>query len=281
MRVKIIDQTKALQLLNVAARSRSSVLFVGGPGRGKTTLAVSYLHRFGRPVTVRANAKGFYDVIASTREPVFIDEAHKLRDPEFLYPFLDDPGSWLRRKRVFALATTDQGDLPGPLVSRLINVALETYRIEDLMLIAKQESPRLSDMDLRYIAEVSRGSPRRAKTFARLVREARFNAPANQVLARLGFPAGFDAQERAYIEALKTGPKSLATLSGILGVGVPTVKRIESDMISSGLVQITSKGRVLVSLTKKPKLIVDEAKIESSGSSEFDEYYRQFKEGNW
>jgi Holliday junction resolvasome RuvABC ATP-dependent DNA helicase subunit len=245
---QIINQKAALRLLAIGARSRSSVLIVGGPGQGKTTLALHYLRQFDRrPLVINAGSGDSASVLKQRSfKTVLIDEAHKLRNPEALYPWLDDPGGFLRSKKVFALATTDQGKLPGPLISRLMLVALERYTLRDLAAIATLVAPFYSEAVRLRIAQHSHGNPRRVKLLTQLIVKSNMRGSVDQILEAIGYRGGLNAQERALIRMLGSGPKSISTLAGLLGVGKETVRLIESDLIASGLLMITSRGRELI-----------------------------------
>jgi Holliday junction resolvasome RuvABC ATP-dependent DNA helicase subunit len=238
--IRIIGQPRAIALLNVLAASRSNILAVGPPGHGKTTLAKFYLARFGQPIVLAGHTKTekLEAILESTLEPLLIDEAHKLIMPEALYAHIDT------HRRVFALATTDQGLLPGPLVSRLFLVALEPYSTAELAAIASQIASLPANI-LWEVALYARGSPRRAEMLAKLLGSARLVGTTATILAALGFEGGLNAQERSLLSVLAAGPRSLSTLSGFLGVGIETVKAIESDLLASGMIEITSRGRRL------------------------------------
>jgi Holliday junction resolvasome RuvABC ATP-dependent DNA helicase subunit len=242
--IRIIGQSKARLLLELLAASRSNILAVGPPGHGKTTLAKFYLARFGKPMVVagRIKTERLEEILKTTQDPMLIDEAHKLIVPETIYESLD------AHRRVFALATTDQGLLPGPLQSRLFLVALEPYTTAELAVIAAQTAPRLSADVLWEIALYARGSPRRAEMLAKLLGSSRIRGTTSAVLTALGYEGGLNAQERAMIQMLATGPKSLHTLSGFLGVGPETVRSIESDLLANGIIEITSRGRKLATI---------------------------------
>jgi len=246
--MKIINQAAALRLLAIAARSRSSILLVGGPGQGKTTIGLYYLRQFDRrPLVINAGSGYSVSLLHQRKyKAVLIDEAHKFKNPEALYPLLDDPGGFRRPKKVLALATTDQGRLPGPLVSRLVLVALERYTIGDLAEIASLVAPFMSYLARSQIALLAHGSPRRVKLLTQLIVKSKMRGSVSEILEAIGYQDGLNAQERALLSALSAGPKSLATLAGLLGVGEETVRQIETDLIASGLVEITSRGRELV-----------------------------------
>lgn len=247
--MELINQHKARALLHLTAKARASVLLVGPPGHGKTELARYYLSQFARqPLLINAGEGQVIEKIKSTSNlAIIIDEVHRMRpgEPEALYPILDAPRSWWKPKPIFAMATTDQGDLPPAFVSRLWVVALEKYTLEDLALIARQVASHLSQEALLELARCAHGSPRRVKMLANMIKQVRGPVQVSTFLSSIGYANGFNAQEMAFLETLSQGPRSIATISGMMGVGTNTVKALEREFIAAGLVEITSKGRTL------------------------------------
>ena len=240
----IINQEQAKRLLE--AVSGSHVLLLGPPGSGKTLIALAYLSRFGRVLELdggRVTSRlGF---LTRFRGPVLVDEAHRLKEPELLYPLLDGP-----KGRVFAFTTTDEGLLPGPLLTRLVQVALRPYTTSDLAQIGLQAAPNLRPSTLDKLALLARGSPRRVKMLARLVSSVAPDAGPDavlQILHALGHPLGFTLREVAYLNSLRDRPRSISTLAGLLGTGRETIRTIEAELIRMGLVEITGRGRSLTS----------------------------------
>lgn len=251
----IVGQDRAKYLLAAVARVRANVLLIAPPGMGKTMMARAYLGQFGRRVLELNGRKATPEALKASRGLTLIDEAHKMRDPESLYPPLDRRGRRgalsSRRVCVFALCTTDEGELPPALVSRLVPVALEPYTVSHLAAIAGLDGchPAFPAESLLRIAQFSLGSPRRAKLLASLLLSGYpTGLPPHAIgpaLARLGYQSGLTSRQVNMLCALATGRKGMATLCGMFGYGRRTERSIEADLIRAGLVEITSRGRAI------------------------------------
>jgi Holliday junction resolvasome RuvABC ATP-dependent DNA helicase subunit len=252
--MKIVNQTPAKRLL--AAVSPAHVLLLGPPGYGKTTLGMAYLSQWGKPLIINGTrADRSLREITSHRGPVLVDEIHKMSKPESLYPLLDgaiQTGFRLRRtQKTLAFTTTSEGSLPGPLLSRLIQVVLRAYTTRDLAEIAQQVAPGLGVDVLTELAKFSWGSPRRVKILASLLIKtggARHPGQVSTILSGVGYPLGLSGRLIALLEALELTPRSVNTLAGILGTDRQTISLIESDLVRAGLITIGSRGRRLTKL---------------------------------
>jgi len=253
--VTIIGQTQAKTLLSVV--KGRSVLMLGPPGCGKTTLARWYLYQFGPILFVNGSrADKQLDIITQHDGPVLIDEAHRMDTFEALYPLLDRP---LSDQHVFAFTTTDPSKLPGPLKTRLVTVSLSCYNLQELTEIGKLAAPYLSHNVRFKLAEYARGSPRRVKlladlTWRTLVKAKHLKVSEEEIggiLSFLGYAEGLTVQERAYMMALKDGPRSVSTLAGMMGTTIASVKALEAELIQMGLTGISGRGRWLTEKGKE------------------------------
>lgn len=267
-RDQIIGQKAALTLLDTVAPAH--VLFTGPPGMGKTMLAKYYTSslskRWGDPI-IGSFADQHISALAKCPCSVIIDEAHTMQDAERLYPILDaeiERGTYMEVHddytttstpyvRVFAFTTTDEGEMPYALRSRLVQVSLAPYSQNELAQIGQQVGINLHWDVLMELAVYGRGSPRRAKLLSKIIQELAWKEHRKSVeqwevqglLKRIGYQEGLVQREIDLIKALGAGPRSISTLTAMMATGRNTVRSVESELIYAGLVTISSKGRSL------------------------------------
>lgn len=214
---------------------------------------------------------------------LFIDEIHRLNPAveEILYPAMEDfqldliigEGPAARSVRIdlspFTLvaATTRSGLITTPLRDRFgIPLRLNFYNTDDLTFIVSRGAAKLgcemTDDGAREIARRARGTPRiagrllrRVRDFAGVAGDGAIDASiASKALARLDVdPTGLDAFDRRYLRLIAEhyggGPVGIETLASALSEERDTLEDVvEPYLIQRGLVQRTSRGRVLARL---------------------------------
>lgn len=215
------------------------VLLHGGPGLGKTTLAMILAGELGvrMQVTSGAALERGADVLAvlndlGERDLLFVDEIHRLRRPveELLYPALEDfrvdvavgKGASARVVRLpvkpFTMvgATTRLGTLAAPFRNRFgMVLRLEPYTPVEMEVIVKASARRL-EVALEPEAAVElarrgRGTPRilnhllrRSRDWAQAHRRAAISPDVvHAALADLGIDAeGLDEMDRTLLDLL-------------------------------------------------------------------------------
>ncbi|GAA3210308.1 Holliday junction branch migration DNA helicase RuvB [Actinocorallia longicatena] len=222
-------------------RTPDHVLLSGGPGLGKTTLAMIIAAELGRPLRITSGPAieraGDLAAVLSTLsegEVLFLDEIHRMARPaeEMLYLAMEDfrvdvvvgkgPGATAIPLDIapFTLvgATTRAGMLPGPLRDRFGFVAhMDFYDPAELEIIVRRSAGLLGvRIDDRAAAEVafrSRGTPRIANRLLRRVRdfaEVRADGYVTLDLARSALDlyevdeSGLDRLDLAVLRALLT-----------------------------------------------------------------------------
>ena len=244
-------------------------------------LGVSFRATSG-PVLAKAGDLAALLTNLQPRDVLFIDEIHRLHPAveEILYPAMEDyqldliigEGPAARSIRIdlppFTLvgATTRTGLITTPLRERFgIPLRMNFYDIDDLQRIVERGA-RVLDMALtadgaREIARRSRGTPRiagrllrRVRDFAMIDNQSVVDATfADNALLRLDVDSdGLDAMDRRFLTCMAEnyggGPVGADTLAVALAEQRDAIEEvIEPYLIQHGLVQRTSRGRMLTS----------------------------------
>jgi holliday junction DNA helicase RuvB len=220
-------------------RPPDHVLLAGGPGLGKTTMAMIISAELGQPLRITSGPAieraGDLAAVLSTLsegEVLFIDEIHRMARPaeEMLYVAMEDfrvdvvvgkgPGATAIPLEIspFTLvgATTRAGMLPGPLRDRFgFTAHMDFYEPAELEIIIRRSAGLLhvgiQDDAAIEIAYRSRGTPRIANRLLRRVRdyaEVRADGMVTLDLARAALALyevderGLDRLDRAVLGAL-------------------------------------------------------------------------------
>lgn len=228
------------------ARKYWNILLRGTYGYGKTTLAL-LLTGIISCYTIQVPVRGKVEVAGDYIH--IIDECHNIKPPEELYP--------LMKTYKFMLCTNSASKLPEPFLSRCYSFTLQDYTSEELGEIvgvhAGAEGVTLIPEVCRFIADRSRGNPRTGViSLQKYLSYCRsrgwgFNlASVAQTFKEWGIDRfGLDHLDRLYLAAIRRGPRSKRTLQMLLNIDECAFDRRERFLIQSGLVNITSRGRVL------------------------------------
>ncbi|GIH70762.1 Holliday junction branch migration DNA helicase RuvB [Sphaerimonospora thailandensis] len=236
-----VREQLSLVLESALRRSRppDHVLMSGGPGLGKTTLAMIIAAELGAPLRMTSGPAleraGDLAAILSTLsegEVLFVDEIHRMARPaeEMLYLAMEDfrvdivvgkgPGATSIPLDIapFTLvgATTRAGLLPAPLRDRFgFTAHMDFYEVDELERVLHR-SARLLSVELppegaHEIARRSRGTPRIANRLLRRVRdfaEVRVEGVITRDVAAAALnlyevdAEGLDRLDRAVLDAL-------------------------------------------------------------------------------
>jgi len=212
----------------------------------------------------------------------FIDEIHSLKPAieELLYIAMEDYGiDWVvgqgpmaRTIRIaikpFTLvgATTKAGVVSSPLISRFgITCRFSFYEREDLEAIVRRSAGllnvKIDDDAVSLVAKSSRGTPRVVNQLLKRMRDfAQYSGVpsitsqvVSEGLSRLEIDElGLEKQDREIlkiiIERYNGGPVGAETLAISIGESVETLEDYyEPYLIQAGLIQRTSRGRVVTS----------------------------------
>ena len=266
-----IGQTEVIANLRQSVRAAKRggwqldhMLFAGGPGLGKTSLAGviaaelgGKLHVTSAPAIEHKGALASLLTTLSDGDVLFIDEIHALdrKLAEVIYAALEDRVIDLPAgKRVIRVplpkftllgATTHAGKLPKPLLDRFGFVwQLRPYTLPEMTTIVVRSAGKLGvaiDEDAAVtIARASRGTPRIANRLLRRVRDfvtgqdvagglvARGNVGgplAAAALAQLGIDhLGLDSLDRRYLAVVAERPVGLEAICAELGEDKSTLE---------------------------------------------------------
>jgi Holliday junction resolvasome RuvABC ATP-dependent DNA helicase subunit len=232
----------------------TAVLLEAASGLGKTTLAYAILARLGWDNSEIAGPPDFR--FEPTRRFHFMDEIHRLGQPEALYPIMDSGD------HTFIFATNESGSLLEPLYNRCIyTFQFDPYTQGDLMSMCRNTFLQrgyasIPEPFIEFVVDRCGGVPRTLRNLTyRLALIFRTHMPSS--IEELGDIStdilnvdenGLDADERKYIDFLKDmGPASLDLISNSTGLSTTTIKkRIEPSLARRRLIRITSKGRMLM-----------------------------------
>jgi Holliday junction DNA helicase RuvB len=242
-------------------------------------LGVSFRATSG-PVIARAGDLAALLTNLEPRDVLFIDEIHRLNPAveEVLYPAMEDfqldliigEGPAARSVRIdlppFTLigATTRSGLITTPLRERFgIPLRVDFYQPEELCQIVVRGAAILgmtiTEDGAAEIARRARGTPRvagrllrRVRDFAAVAKLASVDAAAaDEALRRLEVDhQGLDAMDRRFLACIAEnyggGPVGVETLAAALSEQRDVIEEvIEPYLIQQGLLQRTSRGRVL------------------------------------
>lgn len=287
-----IGQTQMKAHLKVAIHSAKirkmpleHILFYGPPGLGKTTIATIIAHEMNAPIksTSGPAIEKQADIISlltslNEGEILFIDEIHRLRPPieEILYSAMEDfqidimIGSGTGATSVkmdiprFTLvgATTKLSSLSHPLRDRFGNIMkLDFYAASEIAeIIARSfgvlDFSRISPAVIEAIAKRSRGTPRIANRYVKIIRDyvvvgntLETEADCERVFHHFGIDGyGLDPLDKQVLTHLANAgigrPLGLSTLASLIGEEVATIEDVvEPYLLQIGLIERTPRGR--------------------------------------
>ncbi len=204
---------------------------------------------------------------------VFIDEVHAMAKKADAYLNMLEPKErravchdrvYDFRDVVFLAATTDKGRLSAPFLSRFRIIDLRPYTLEEMSEIVRlkflQEEKTVAPDVCAMLARVGRFVPRVALERAGQFLELHQFSPQAYPISEGGIreimskfwdvdSSGLTPNDRAYLEALQTGPKGFSALSTMLSCGKEEIERvIEPYLAQLGAIRLTGKGREITEI---------------------------------
>ena len=244
----------AILMETIKEGTNLNILIRGSSGYGKTYLAKVIYNYVGENLTCMYLGEHIYGFNSKCRIQV-IDEAHEIKEPERLYPYMDSSDY------TFIIMTNEFDDLKEPLTNRCIVFNLLPYSNREIATIIyktfRNHRQILPNEFCLILATYSRGNPRVAKLLAKRL---------SLLFIRIGKPntleeleeilllyfnlksGGFTEFDKMYIDFLRNNRVAgIDTISRILCMPKKTIQvEIEPFLIKQGLIRITSRGRVFV-----------------------------------
>ena len=275
----------AIESAKIRKTPLEHILFYGPPGLGKTTISTIIAHEMWAPIksTSGPAIEKQSDIISlltslTEGEILFIDEIHRLRPQieEILYSAMEDfqidiiIGSGTGATSVkmdipkFTLvgATTKLSSLSHPLRDRFGNIMkLDFYDEKDLeKIIARSfvimDFEKISKEAVESIAKRSRGTPRIANRYVKIIRDyaivgnpVETRADCEAVFTKFGVDVyGLDILDKKLLQHLYSdgNPRvmGLTTLASLIGEEVSTIEDIvEPYLLQIGFIERTPRGR--------------------------------------
>ncbi len=184
-----------------------------------------------------------------------LDEVHKLKNPEMIYPYMDSG------KYIYILACNEFAKVKEPLVNRCMSFIFENYTDEELSVISrnvfKEEKVKVSDPEIKLILGAANGVPREVINLSYRLIYGKNSNPKLDVKDYLentiGIENGLNSLQKDYLHYLaKIELAGLDTVSYALRLDRDTIRQeVEPDLIFRGFITIGSRGRRITSLGLK------------------------------
>ena len=238
---------KASKVHNIPVQS---CLFSGSFGIGKTVLARIFASMIGENEFVIASSIKELEDLPNSK-CVIVDETHTIKNEEILLHAMD------RGEQTILGATTNSGNLSGPLRSRFVMFTLKPYKVEELKLIVQNVSNNLNYKCPEYVATaVAQRGKFVARTaillFKTVYDRIVLNGKVDNNLIDTWFKDmdidfnGLDRADKMYLKCLSDRPIGLQNISAVTGLDVMTLQEVvEPYLLVRGFVRRTPKGRIL------------------------------------
>lgn len=283
---QLVGQDRLKRLIRAELASKKlfrHTLLYGPAGLGKTTIAKTIATLTGSEF-IPHTASGAWDALKTERELLaldtsgylpggipgreakrylfFVDEIHLVRSFEPWYEPLatlqvvmgSGGYSWIP-DTTFVFATTKLAKLPKPFRDRCpLHLRVDPYTENDLSEMIARKYAELDPATRDEIARRSRGVARHALNYAESVARHGLDYFQDAEIDSLGL----GPLERQYLDLLRKAdrPLSAGTLASLTGESRENlVEIVEPALLALGLIEITTKGRILAGTERGPRLV--------------------------
>lgn len=183
-----------------------------------------------------------------------LDEIHRLRKPEWLYPIMED-------HEVTVIAATTRPDQLEPALKTRFLLTLTLQRLtraeSETLLCLLLDEGRYEDLGL--LAGATAGNPRQATRIATVANVIGPNDEA--VLASVEITAdGVTGDQIRYLQTLNkiSRPAGITQVAALMAVDEATVRETEPYLLELGLIDLTTSGRTLTGRGRKYLKLLEE-----------------------
>lgn len=214
-------------------------LILGEPGIGKTHLARWIAHERGEPLE-EFLCPAPLDL--PRRGIVLLDEAHRQRRPEWLFPHMEDG-------RLTVLAATTRPELLEPAFKSRFFLVLHLTRLtqHSMEALIKHLGPGIGSEDMRVLARAAAGNPRQAHKIMSTAHAVGSYDPEKVLPVCQITMDGLTELHLRYLRVLGRAdrPLGLAQIATLAYSDDQTLKNVERLLIECDLISLTSTGRAL------------------------------------
>lgn len=236
----------------------ATILLRGPAGYGKTEIVETFLfdivgNAYSWQIPKANNSYNFvFPKNIQHYRAHFVDEVHKIKNPEALYPIIDS------MEYIMAFASNEAGVLPDALTSRCFVFNLDEYTNDEIATIVVNKGKDINfpiNKEVAIlVASMSRLSPRVAIQYLKRIRFIISNGYYPKTLRGIKaafkdigiYAGGYTELDIRYLKYLsKVGRSSLINLTRALKIDKETIiNEIEPFLILNNHVEVSARGRV-------------------------------------
>ena len=243
---RILSEIKYL-IKNMRCGHNYNILLRAPSGYGKTTLAII--------IAYNVDENNFEYILGNyideNKRIHILDEIHTIKEPEFLYPYMDS------NKHIFILCSNESGSLKEPLKNRCIQLIFDPYTQLEMETMVKEFLMEFSlpHSFISIIASRTKQNPRECKILCTMLgailKWAKINTinDLDNILTNILSinSNGLNKNDEIYLNFLRDVKKaSLQTISSATGLDKALIlQEIEPYLLYKGIIKISQRGREL------------------------------------